>query len=197
MTTEKINVKLQMKGDGLPAPYDFTTETPVGASIVLSVPLPPVSLRANSRAHWSRKKKDADEYSNAVYDAWNWGEGSLKRDYSGRTPVGVIAEDVIRWLDTPMPEDSCPWEKADVEFVWKYCGVAPDHSNLGGNTKYLLDIICVAPNLGPKQAAKYSRWHLGLIENDRNVTATYRMERVAHKADTGVLIHITEIKGDG
>ncbi len=120
-----------------------------------SCPLPPPALRANSRAHWARKKKDADEYSAVVVSAWgDW------------------------CLDSGFHVQPKPWKAADVHYEWRYAGVEPDHSNLGGHTKYLQDIICLAPKLSMEQAAKYKRWHLGLVENDKGIHATYEAVKV-------------------
>ena len=109
-------------------------------TIRFTVPLPPTALRSNARAHWAAKKKAADEYSLAVFAAY------------------VAAPDAKKMLLQKS------WTKARVTYTWRYCGVAPDHSNLGGNTKYLQDIICRPPvNCGT------DRWYLGIIENDSGI----------------------------
>lgn len=138
--------------------------------IVFSVPLPPTALRSNSRAHRWAKKKAADEYADAIQYALG-----CQR---------LVAAPRRLWN---------PWTAARVTYTWKHAGVAPDHSNLGGNTKYLQDIICVAPKLSPEQAAKYKRWHLGLIENDSGIEAVFKSEKVAHKADECVEIEIVRL----
>lgn len=135
--------------------------------IVFSVPLPPKSLRANARAHWAVKKEDADAYADVVAAYWRGAR-------AGQLPP--------------------PWERARVTYTWKHAGVTPDHSNLGGNTKHLQDILCVAPKLSPQQAAKYRRWHLGIIENDSGIEAVFKSEKVAHKADECVEIEIVRLR---
>jgi hypothetical protein len=135
------------------------------ARVEFSVPLPPVSLRANSRAHWARKKKDADEYSLAVlgqFAPWSFYD----------------------------PAQTWPWKAAKVHYLWQYCGVRPDHSNLGGHTKYLQDILCVAPNLSPQQAEKYKRWHMGIVENDSGICASYSLYKVKHRDQERVVVTI-------
>lgn len=136
-----------------------------GAVVTLTVPLPPVSLRANSRAFWRLKKVDADVYSGSVLFA--------VRDHTANCYA----------FGCPLCLERQPlrWPKAHVRYVWKYAGVEPDHSNLGGHTKYLQDILCVAPKLSPKQAEKYHRWHLGIVENDRGITAEYEAVKVPHR----------------
>jgi hypothetical protein len=133
--------------------------------VVFNVGLPPVSLRANSRAHYRRKKKDADEYSVAIAaDA----EFQICREHT-----------------------ALPMKKARVRYVWHYAGVEPDHSNLGGHTKYLQDILCMAPkNAKPG----YRRWHLGILEDDRGITAEYEAVKVAHRKDERVEITVEEVR---
>lgn len=135
------------------------------------VSLPPASLRANSRAHWATKKRDADSYSLRVVD--DWLEHCQNDGF-------YVHSDV--------------WQKAHVLYVWKYAGSPPDHGNLGGNTKYLQDILCCAPKLSPKQAEKYKRWHLGLVEDDAGITAEYRAEKVARKDQECVEVTIRKME---
>ena len=139
--------------------------------IRFTVPLPPPALRGNSRAHWAKRKKAADEYSEDVWAAFN--------------AVPTRVDDC--------PHCTGPWETAHVTYVWKYAGVAPDHSNLGQHTKYLQDIICCAPKLSPAQAQKYKRWHLGIVENDAGIEAEYHMEKVAHRKDEAVEVTIRRV----
>lgn len=137
--------------------------------VQFSVPLPPPSLRANSRAHWSRKKKDADEYSEDVFtDCQALGARS--------TPVHAAK---LRGI--------LPMKAARVRYEWRHAGVAPDHGNLGGHTKYLQDILCMAPkNAKPT----YKRWHLGLVEDDKGITAEYEAVKVKTKAEECVVITV-------
>ena len=92
----------------------MTTET-----VEFEVPLPPASLRSNARAHWRKRKADADAYSEGVA----WSMMSVRRD-------------------------GCPWAAARVTYTWRYCGNKPDVSNVAGSTKHLQDIICMAPKNG-------------------------------------------------
>lgn len=136
--------------------------------IRFDVPLPPVSLRANSRAHWAKKKADADAYSEDVWTAWveDWSESDSS-----------VA-------------DSVPWDHADVTYVWYFAGVEPDHGNLGGNVKYLQDSICMAPkNYAGRDLAK-NRWYLGLVGDDRFIHATYQAVKVPHRTDERVEVTI-------
>ena len=133
------------------------------------VPLPPVALRANSRAHWTAKKKAADAYSHEVESAvWDETRSQYPRS--------------LRWNYV------YPWAKATVHYEWRYAGVQPDLGNIPGNVKYLQDILCMAPKLSPEQAEKYKRWHLGLVENDREITPTYEISKVATKAEEAVVV---------
>lgn len=125
--------------------------------IEFTVPLPPVTLRANGRAHWRTKTRDADTYSVAVLLAWESCEGIIS------------------------PQRGVAWKKATVTYRWRYAGVAPDLGNLGGNTKYLQDILCMAP----KSKAGKNRWYLGLVEDDKGITPVYELEKVAHKSGSG------------
>ena len=136
--------------------------------LILTVPLPPPALRSNNRSHWSAKKKAADEYSQAVFFCWG-------------------ASSDLAWN-----RKGLPWEEADVTYVWRYAGVAPDADNIAGNCKALQDILCVAPKLGMAQALKYKRFHCGILENDRGFRPTYRAEKVAHKRDQCVTVTITK-----
>ena len=140
-------------------------------SIEFTVPLPPVSLRANSRAHWSKKKRDADAYSEAVWRA---------AFYQDCSPVRLA----IR-----ADRQEVPWAAAHVVYTWHYCGVAPDHGNLGANTKYLQDILCMAP----KSKAGKDRYYLGIVENDSGLTCEYHMEKVAKRTLENVHIKITRV----
>ena len=88
----------------------------MSGEIRFTVPLPPPSLRANSRAHWATKKRDADDYSEGIA----WSMMSVRRE-------------------------GCPWKRAAVHYDWHYCGNQPDPGNIPGNVKYLQDIICCAP----------------------------------------------------
>lgn len=135
------------------------------------VPLPPRSLRDNSSAHWSKKKSDADSYSETVYH-----ESQYQVFHQDRRDLGDL-----------------PWAAARVTYTWRYATSAPDHSNLGRHTKYLQDIICRAPKLSPERAAKYSRWHLGIVDDDAGITATFKLEKVAHRADECVLVEIERV----
>lgn len=142
--------------------------------ITFRVPLPPPSLRGNSRAHWSRKKKDADEYSERVWCAFN-------------EQTGANCYDVWR-----NGRNTKPWKKARVHYEWRYAGVEPDHGNLGGHTKYLQDMLCMAP----RGAAGRDRWYLGLVEDDRGITATYEAVKVKRRAEEAVVVTI-ECMEDG
>lgn len=131
--------------------------------IVFTVPLPYPALRANSRSHWATRKKAADAYSMDVMNGY-WSAEFHPHDHT-----------------------SIPWDAALVTYTWRYAGAQPDHSNLGGNTKYLQDILCVAPRFAP---GKYKRWHMGIVVNDREIEAVFKLEKVAHKADECVLVEI-------
>lgn len=133
--------------------------------VEFSVPLPPPSLRANNRSHWARKKKAADSYSKDVYARF----ASI--------------------LYCQCEDRGWPWLKARVRYEWRHAGVAPDHGNLGGNTKYLQDIICMAP----KAKAGANRWYLGIVENDKGITAEYQAVKVKTKAEECVRVTITEL----
>ena len=138
--------------------------------ITFTVPLPPPALRANTRAPWYVRKDAADMYSKVVM----WAAGPLYSDAQacahGYADYGY------------------PWARATVHYEWRYAGVQPDLGNIPGNVKYLQDILCMAPKLSPEQAEKYKRWHLGLVENDREITPTYEISKVATKAEEAVVV---------
>jgi hypothetical protein len=140
------------------------------------VPLPPKELRANSRALWPAKKRAADAYSGEVYWAFDQQVTDPKL-----WPVGP----------------PFPWQRARVHYVWRYRGVEPDQGNIGASTKALQDVLCVAPKLGIEQAKKYSRFHIGIVENDRGITATYETEHVDRRDQQGVYITLVEEDADG
>lgn len=134
--------------------------------VEFTVALPPVSLRANARSHWRTKKADADRYSEYVH-----------MDYYASN----------LWSSSAAARTK-PWSKAHVVYTWRYAGTAPDHGNLGGNTKVLQDCLQMAPANG----AGANRYYLGLVENDSGLTCEYRMEKVAHRSEEGVVVTITK-----
>ena len=141
----------------------------ISFTVWFMVPLPPACLRSNARTHWAKRKQAADAYSHEVESAvWDETRSQYPRS--------------LRWNYV------YPWAKAHVTYTWRYAGKKPDHSNLGGNTKYLQDILCMAPKLPPAQAEVYKRWHLGLVEDDSGITAEFKLERVRHKRDECVLV---------
>ena len=157
--------------------------------IRFEVPLPPPSLRANSRAHWSKKKSDADEYSEDVYAYFVGSVGNLNPAPSVMTMAVYGAN--VQYIARQMSEAGFPWSAAHVHYEWHHAGVAPDHGNLGGNTKYLQDILCMAPkNAKPG----YKRWHLGIVEDDAGIVAAYEAVKCAKRADEKVIITITEVE---
>ena len=136
--------------------------------ITFLCPLPPVELRANNRAHWAQRKRAADEYSiDVVLAVWAAYGGAL-----------------LRWQ---------PSVRGRVRYTWRYAGVRPDPGNVPGNVKYLQDILCVAPWLGSRQAARYKRWHLGLFEDDSELEAAYKLEKVRQKADEGGWVELESL----
>lgn len=151
-------------------------------AIRFSVPLPPVSLRANSRAHWATKKKDADDYSEAVF--WEGRNQTLR--WARCRPAN---NDFHLRDGTVLLHPALPWEKAHVTYTWHYAGVEPDHANLGAHTKYLQDCLQVAP----KNGAGANRYYLGIVENDRGIVAEYKLEKVPHRKDERVEIEVTRL----
>lgn len=142
--------------------------------IRFSVPLPPPELRANSRAHWAKRKHAADEYSANVFYAF---VSSLAAGLEPNTaPV--------------------PWARARVRYTWHAAGVLPDQGNIGASTKALQDILCTAPRLAPRVAMAYQRYHLGLVENDAGIEASYAVERCRHKADERVEIELERVDAE-
>lgn len=130
------------------------------SEIRLTVPLPPVSLRANSRSHWRRKNTNADDYSRAVY---------------------LCAYDALQ----PVYRDqNPPWDAADVHYEWHYASAEPDLGNIPGNVKVLQDILCMAP---PTKAGA-NRFYLGLVDNDRHISPTYSMVKEARRAAERVVV---------
>lgn len=110
------------------------------------------------------KGRDADRYSEDVLAAFS----------------GVVLPS--EW---PQPQR---WKKAHVTYTWCYAGVAPDHGNLGGNVKYLQDILCFAP-----RKAAVNRWYMGICENDSGITAEYVLEDVKHRDAQCVIVQIVRI----
>lgn len=125
--------------------------------IELRVPLPPVMLRSNGRAHYYKRNKAADTYSLLVFAS--------------------VTRQVV-----PAAQR---WKKARVTYTWCHAGVPPDHGNLGGNTKALQDVLCVAP----AGSAGKNRWYLGFVEDDKGITAEYATKKVT-KDEECVLVRI-------
>ena len=140
-------------------------------AITLMLPLPPPALRSNSRAFWAAKVKAKQAYSVEVWEAW-------------------LETDAALWRETGTYRMSDPaWKRARVTYTWRHCGVAPDLGNLGGNTKALQDILCMAPKTMQANGTTY----LGLIEDDKGITPEYRLKKVKHRAEQGVEIVIERI----
>ena len=129
------------------------------ATIKFSVPLPPPQCLANSRAHWTRRSQAALRYSEAVY-------------------VEVARQGV----DIPRE----PWPAADVSYVWHYCNGQPDRSNLGGHTKLLQDLLCMAPPAATK------RYYLGIVDDDKHIWPAYDLKKVPHRINERVEVRITK-----
>ena len=138
-------------------------------AVTLTVPLPPPALRANNRTFWARKSKAANEYSEDVWWAW-------RGQYCG----------IIQHTFPDAPLDA-----ANVHYEWRYAGVEPDHSNLGGHTKYLQDILCLAPKMSLERAVKYTRTHLGLVADDKGIHATYEAVKVPKRHQECVVVTVT------
>lgn len=138
--------------------------------IEFEVPLPPKAIRSNSRYFWAAKVKAKREYSDAVYQA-------ACENFYARVAMGLSSA-------------VAPWQRARVTYTWRYCGVAPDLANLGGNTKALQDFLCMAPNIGRRENGCT---YLGLIEDDKGITPVYQLEKVAHRTDECVVIRIERL----
>ena len=136
--------------------------------VSFTVPLPPPALRANTRAPWYVRKDAADVYSELVM----WAAGPLYSD--------------VQACVHGCADYGYPWAKAAVHYEWRYAGARPDLGNIPGNVKYLQDIICKAPKL--PAGVLYRRYHLGLVENDREITQTYEISKVATKAEECVVV---------
>lgn len=140
-------------------------------TITFVVDLPPAALRSNSRAHRWAKVKAKQAYSEMVWESWRETDAAL-------------------WRETGTYRMSDPaWKAARVTYEWRYCGVAPDLSNLGANTKALQDMLCMAPKTRQTNGTTY----LGLVEDDKGIEPVYRLKRVAHRVDEGVEIVIERI----
>lgn len=132
--------------------------------IELTVPLPPTSLRSNSRSHWGQKVRDKVVYSRDVYAEW-----MCRADRYRHALV----------------------EKATVLYVWCHAGTTPDVANLGANLKALQDFLCMAPNTGKQRNDCY---YLGIIGDDRNIRPLYRALKVEHRRDECVRVLIAPEK---
>ena len=137
--------------------------------ITFLCPLPPHGLRRNTQYRSPQALgRLKDEYSiDVVLAVWAAYGGAL-----------------LRWQ---------PSVRGRVRYTWRYAGVRPDPGNVPGNVKYLQDILCVAPRLGSRQAARYKRWHLGLFEDDSELEAAYKLEKVRQKADEGVWVELERL----
>lgn len=136
-------------------------------AITFTVALPPRALRSNnSRYRWFEKMRARQEYSGAVWEAF------LDSDASGK-------------------DASCPWQRARITYTWRYCGTAPDISNLGANTKALQDFLCTAPNTGKMRPNNCT--YLGLVEDDKGVEPVYVLERVRHRGEEGVIVKVERL----
>lgn len=126
----------------------------------LIFPLPPASLRSNSRAHWARKMRDKVAYSRDVYASW-----MVKQE---RFEGGVIAS-------------------ASVLYVWRFSGAVPDLANIGANLKALQDFLCFAPDNGRQRNDCH---YLGIIRDDRQIRPIFRAMKVAKRSDECVQVLI-------
>ena len=126
-------------------------------TVEFEVPLPPPQCRANSRSHWARRSAAALRYSESVY-------------------VAVARQGVA------IPRE--PWKSANVTYTWHYCNGQPDRSNLGGHTKLLQDLLCMAPPSATK------RYYLGIVEDDRHIWPTYQLVKVPHRINECVHVRI-------
>lgn len=135
----------------------------VGEVIEFMMPLPPPSLRSNSRAHWRTKVTAKQAYSRAVF-VWY-----------AEQPYQFFAD-----------RFGFPWKAARVTYTWRHAGVAPDLGNIGPNVKALQDILCMAPKTRQANGTTY----LGLIEDDKGIEPVYKLEKVARRAVEGILIQI-------
>ena len=135
--------------------------------IRFTVPLPPVFVRSNSRSHWARRVKAKQEYSECVFDHWL----DVCREYRN----AYMLEDV-------------PFDAARVTFTWRACHL-PDQANVLGNCKALLDILCMAP----KTTQTNNTTYLGLLEDDRNVEAIGKVEKVSKRVDECVVVEIVKL----
>ena len=143
------------------------------------VPHPPKALRPNRRAaHWATRAKAADEYSEVVVD---------QAYFVSIWPKPELDTAIVTHRKT------LPWERARVTYTWRYAGVAPDIDNIAGALKCLQDTLCVAPPPNKRSKDKRNRWYLGLIENDSGIEATFKREKVKHKADEGVLVEVARL----
>lgn len=153
--------------------------------IELTCPLPPPSLRKNSRAGWRQRAEQARLYSwevNQCYQAWlsETNDALIRlriRAYPGETVSGVVGGPEVFWL---------PWPRAIVAYEWRYCGAQPDQANIPANVAVLQDILCMAPDNGSQS----KRCYLGICENDRDLIPSWSMKRVSHKSDECVVVII-------
>lgn len=143
------------------------------SEIRFTVPLPPPALRLNHRAqHWGARSKAADEYSEAVHAA-AFGDGSELRRVHLQAALG-------------------PWPAASVEYTWRYAGRRPDIDNIAASIKVLQDTLGCAPANGK---AGRDRWFLGIVADDGDLEpVTFRREKVARRADEGVLVVIRRVE---
>ena len=149
------------------------------------VPLPPVMIRSNSRSHWARRVKAKQEYSEAVLAAL---ANQTAMQVLGR-PATLLGVAMVMGIVPEGMERKGPWAKARVTFTWKACHL-PDQSNVLGNCKALLDILCMAP----KTAQTNNTTYLGLIEDDKGVIATGAVEKVSHRHEECVVVVIERVK---
>ena len=142
----------------------MTTEST--QTIRFNVPLPPVWIRSNSRSHWARRVRAKQEYSQTVL--------MYAVDAEPAWPAAVLNQ---------------RWARARVTFTWRACKL-PDQANVLPNCKALLDILCTAPKTTQRNDTTY----LGIIEDDKGVEAIGRVEKVARRADEGVLVTIERVE---
>ena len=149
--------------------------------ISFTVPgLAPASWSGNSRVHWSKRHRDADEYAERVWCAywsdegtWQEGGGPDEGYYSG--PISVRHE-VCK---------ASTWARAHLTLVQR--AVRPrDHDNFLASFKAGLDSLTTK-----------GKRPLGIILDDTPecLSIEVRTERVKHKRDECVLVTLRREDG--
>ena len=148
--------------------------------------LAPASWSGNSRAHWSKRHRDADEYAELV---WLAGHGALYPGHRSKAPERLFYD----WRNQQTVTGTAvsprvvfiPWPRAHLTLVQR--AVRPrDHDNFLASFKPGLDTLTTK-----------GKRPLGIILDDTPecLSIEVRTERVKHKRDECVVVTLRREDG--